>query len=174
MKFVLMGYMGSGKSTIAKQLARALDLPFTDLDNYIEKKEQSSVKDIFNSKGEIYFRKKEGAYLKELMEDQKAGVLAVGGGTPCYGNNMQHIKKDSISIYLKGNIGTLSQRLKKEKSKRPLIASLNDDQLTEFVGKHLFERSAYYDQAFKIISIDQKTVKELVEELLDFIKNELF
>jgi len=173
MKIVLIGYMGSGKSTVAKQLARALDLPFKDLDDYIETREKVTIKEIFNTKGEIYFRKQEGTYLLELLQDQKAGVLALGGGTPCYGNNMEIIKKYSLSVYLKGNIATIAQRLRNEKAKRPLIASLNDEQLTEFVAKHLFERKIYYEQAFRIVVIDQKTVKDLVEELLDIIKNEL-
>jgi shikimate kinase len=173
MKIVLLGYMGSGKSTVSKQLAGALDIPFTDLDAYLESKEKASIREIFNDKGEIYFRKQESKYLQELLQDRKAGVLAVGGGTPCYGNNMDLIKKHSLSIYLKGSIPTIVQRLKKEKAKRPLIASLNEDQLTEFVAKHLFERRNFYEQAFRILSIDKRTVKELVLELQHIIQDEL-
>jgi len=170
MKIILLGYMGSGKSTVAKELARALNLPFLDLDDYIIGKEKKSIKEIFETKGEIYFRLQETKYLKEILENQVDTVLALGGGTPCYGHNMELIKKASQSFYLKGSISTICQRLRSEKQQRPLIASLNDEQLTEFVAKHLFERREFYDQADQIISIDKKSVDELLKELLVFIK----
>ena len=166
MKIVLIGYMGSGKSTVAKQLAKELDLPFTDLDDYIIEKEKLSIKEIFDTKGEIYFRLKESEYLKQLLHDENAGVLALGGGTPCYGNNMQLIKEASQSFYLKASIATICQRLRNEKAQRPLIASLDDEQLNEFVAKHLFERRNFYEQATVVITIDNKSVTELVDELI--------
>ena len=166
MKIVLIGYMGSGKSTVAKQLAKELDLPFTDLDDYIIEKEKLSIKEIFDTKGEIYFRLKESEYLKQLLYDENAGVLALGGGTPCYGNNMQLIKEASRSFYLKASIATICQRLRNEKAQRPLIASLDDEQLNEFVAKHLFERRNFYEQATVVIPIDNKSVTELVVELI--------
>lgn len=171
MKIILLGYMGSGKSTVAKELARALNLPFLDLDDYIIEKEKKSIKEIFETKGEIYFRLQESKYLKELLEKKEDTILAVGGGTPCYGHNMELIKKEAQSYYLKGSINTICQRLKSEKQQRPLIASLSDEQLTEFVAKHLFERRNFYDQADQTITIDNKSVDELVKELLIFLKN---
>jgi shikimate kinase len=170
MKIILLGYMGSGKSTVAKELASALDLPFIDLDDYIIDKEKKSIKEIFETKGEIYFRLQESKYLKELLDHSEDTVLALGGGTPCYGNNMELIKKESLSVYLKGGIATICQRLKSEKQQRPLIASLNDEQLTEFVAKHLFERRNFYEQAAESISIDNKSVYELLQELLVIVK----
>ncbi len=170
MKIILLGYMGSGKSTVAQELAAILGLPFTDLDDYIIEKENMSIKDIFKSKGEIYFRLQESKYLKELLAYQKDMVLALGGGTPCYANNMELIKEEALAFYLKGSISTISQRLRSEKEQRPLIASLNDEQLTEFVAKHLFERRSFYEQASKTIQIDHKSLDELVQELLVIIK----
>lgn len=170
MKIILLGYMGSGKSTVAKELASVLDLPFIDLDDYIIDKEKKSIKEIFETKGEIYFRLQESKYLKELLDHSEDAVLALGGGTPCYGNNMELIKKESLSVYLKGGIATICQRLKSEKQQRPLIASLNEEQLTEFVAKHLFERRNFYEQAAESISIDNKSVYELLQELLVIVK----
>ena len=86
---VLMGYMGSGKSTIGKELATLLKYNFLDLDDYISEKENATISDIFKDKGEIYFRKKETEYLKEIINSYNDIVLALGGGTPCYGNNLK-------------------------------------------------------------------------------------
>ena len=169
MILILIGYMASGKSTLGKILAKKLNYEFLDLDEYIENKEDNSVKDIFKSKGEIYFRKIETKYLKELLENKNHLVLSLGGGTPCYGNNMNLILNASNTkcIYLKASIPTLVTRLKKEKSHRPLIAHIeSDDLLTEFVGKHLFERSYYYNQANVTITTDNKLIDDIVEELI--------
>lgn len=170
MKIILLGYMGSGKSTVAKALASALQLPFTDLDDYIIEKEKQSIKEIFKTKGEIYFRKQESKYLKEILENQTDSLLALGGGTPCYSDNMELIKNKALSIYLKGSIETIFYRLRSEKQQRPLIASLSDEQLTEFIAKHLFERRYYYEQADESVNIDQKSIDELLQELLAVVK----
>lgn len=166
MKFVLLGYMGSGKSTVAKVLASKLHLPCIDLDDYIVEKEQMSINQIFQTQGEIYFRQIENKYLDEILHLDSELVISVGGGTPCYANNMVLINKMSVSVYLKGSIPIICRRLRNEKEQRPLIADLNDEQLTEFVAKHLFERRNYYEKANKTIVIDHKSVDELTETLL--------
>lgn len=166
MKIILLGYMASGKSTIGKQLSKKLDINFLDLDDYICKKENSSIEHIFKTKGEIYFRKIEHQYLKEVLAKKDDFVLSLGGGTPCYANNMSVIKNaDATSIYIQVSVSNLVARLLNEKAKRPLVASLNDDLLTEFVAKHLFERRFYYEQATKTIQSDAKKVFELVAEI---------
>lgn len=164
-----MGYMASGKSTVGRELASKLKYEFLDLDDYIESKEKMTVSSIFNTKGEIYFRKLETIYLKQLLDNSKNTVLALGGGTPCYGNNMQIIIEDdtATSYYLKCSIKTITNRLMAEKSKRPLVTHLNSEEdITEFVGKHLFERNNYYALASKTIVIDNKLINEIVEEIL--------
>ena len=167
MEIVLMGYMGSGKSTIGKCISERLHLPFIDLDAYIEQKEEVSIKELFSSKGEIYFRLKEGLYLQEILDTKTNYVVSLGGGTPCYGTNMERIKESTaISCYLKANIPTLVARLQKGKQDRPLIAALNDDQLLEYIGKHLFERAPYYEQAAVKININDKSIEEISEELV--------
>ena len=156
MKIILLGYMGSGKTTIGIQLAKKLFLNFTDLDEFIEEKEQKSIKEIFEQKGEIYFRKIEHKYLKQFIKENESYVLSLGGGTPCYAGNLDLIlhDKNNLSFYLRGSISTLFKRLSENKFKRPLINDLSDNQLTEYIAKHLFERSIFYDKATHKISID--------------------
>jgi shikimate kinase len=166
MKIVLLGYMASGKSSIGKRLSKKLSLRFLDLDDYIIDQEKMSISKIFELKGEVYFRLIEHKYLKEILAKDEKIILALGGGTPCYGNNMEEINKDdAISIYLEGGTATMIERLIRKKAKRPLIASLGDDKIPEFVAKHLFERRAFYEQAKIKIKIDNKTKKEVALEL---------
>lgn len=166
MKIVLLGYMASGKSTIGRALSDTLFSPFIDLDNYIENKEKKSIGNIFKDKGEIYFRRIEHKYLKEILSSQESFVLSLGGGTPCYADNMTLIKTSgATSFYLQATIKTLSDRLIKEKSNRPLMASLENEKIPEFVAKHLFERRAFYEQANTTLKTDAKSTSEIVKEL---------
>lgn len=168
MTIILIGYMGSGKSTIGKNLSKIVNFEFVDLDDYIESEENLRIPEIFKTRGEVYFRKKEHAYLNELLQKNDI-ILSLGGGTPCYGSNMDAIinAKQAQSIYLRSSIPNLVQRLKFEKSERPLIAHLEtDEQLTEFIGKHLFERSFYYNQSDKTVVTDGKSIKEITEEIV--------
>jgi len=166
---VLMGYMGSGKSTIGKELATVLNYRFLDLDDYISEKENTTIPELFKTKGEIYFRKKETQCLNELLHECENIVLALGGGTPCYGENMT-LLLNGLNIklfYLKLSIPNLVDRLFQERQKRPLISHLNsEEELLEFIGKHLFERVQYYNQAEFTIKTDHKTQKEVLEEIL--------
>lgn len=167
MKIVLLGYMASGKSTIGRILAEKKQISFIDLDEYIEKKERKTVSEIFEQKGEIYFRKQEHIYIKELLEKEGNFILSLGGGTPCYAGNMDVLLSfnDVKSVYLKTSINTIVDRLINEKSKRPLVARLNKEELAEFVAKHLFERSYFYNQANYKVTVDNKTVDEAIEDL---------
>ena len=169
MKIILLGYMASGKSTAAKKLAKNLDLQSIDLDKYIEEKEASSIKDIFKNKGEIYFRNKENFYLNELSKNDQNFVLSLGGGTPCYANNIDLITTNGISIYLKASLQTLNDRLIGEKAQRPLISELSNEKLKEFIAKHLFERVPFYEKAQHTIVIDGKNTDEIIKEILNLI-----
>ncbi len=166
MKIVLLGYMGSGKTSVGKKLAVATGLPFIDSDAYIEEKSKKTISEIFNKKGESFFRMEEHKFLKELLEKQNDFILSLGGGTPCYADNMRLINNygNCISIYLRTSISTLVDRLQTQKDTRPLIARL-DEELHEFIGKHLFERSFFYEKAQQKIVTDNKTPKELIYEI---------
>lgn len=169
MIIVLIGYMGSGKSIVGQELAAKLGYVFEDLDNYIEARESHSISEIFATKGELYFRKIETQYLSEMMSKDRNIVLALGGGTPCYGNNIDRIlmHKNSLSIFLRTSVTSLLERLKHEKRKRPLVAHISsEDELAEFIGKHLFERSGFYNRAEIIVDTDDKSVDEIVETIV--------
>ncbi len=170
MKIIIIGYMASGKSLIGRRLALIKNVPFIDLDAYIETKEGCTISELFNNKGEIYFRKKEHQYLKELLEKEEDMVLSLGGGTPCYGGNMNLILNgtDCHSVYLKASINTLTERLTKDRANRPLIADLKESDLQDYIAKHLFERQFYYEQAGTKIKIDNRTMDEIIDELLKF------
>ncbi len=166
---VLIGYMASGKSTLGRILAKKLNYEFIDLDDYIENNEKSTINDIFKLKGEIHFRKLETHYLNELLNSKSNLVLSLGGGTPCYSNNMDLIlnAKNVKSFYLKASIPILIARLNNAKSKRPLVAHIEtDEMLTEFIGKHLFERSQFYNLADVTLTTDKKSAKDIIEELV--------
>ena len=165
-KVILVGYMGSGKSFIGKLLSEKTGLLFLDLDEIIESQENCSIKTIFETQGEIYFRKKEHLIFKELMLNKNSFILGLGGGTPCYANNHEMLALEKvISIYLNASIGTLYSRLILEKSKRPIITNKTESELKEFIAKHLFERSYFYNQAKYKIDVNNKPVGEIIFEI---------
>ncbi|AUC84357.1 shikimate kinase [Polaribacter sp. ALD11] len=167
MKIILLGYMASGKSTIGKEVSKKLCMNFIDLDDYISEQEKMSISEIFKIKGEIYFRRIENTYLQEILNSKGNFVLSLGGGTPCYANNMELINNsEAKSIYIKASISTLVTRLIKEKSKRPLVASLENEKITEFVAKHLFERRFFYEQAEIVMNTEDKSIEEIVKETI--------
>jgi shikimate kinase len=169
MKLVLLGYMGSGKSLLGEEIARALGSTCIDLDSEIEKREGMGVADIFLHKSEIHFRKTEAVVLEDLLGRENNLVIATGGGTPCYGTIMQDLQQNEevITVYLKCSIDTLTTRLFDEKSKRPLIAHLETKELlNDFIRKHLFERSYYYNQASIVINCDEQNSDEIVQNLV--------
>ncbi len=162
LKVVLVGYMGSGKSTIGVALSEHLKCAFLDLDSYIEKAEGLSIAEIFAQHGEIYFRKKEFEYLKEILVNRDNFVLATGGGTPCYGLNMKEIIANTPNVfYLKLSLPLLVDRLSREKEHRPMIKNIPNQELPEFIGKHLFERSFFYNQAPTTIRTDGRKPQEI-------------
>lgn len=166
MQIVLLGYMGSGKTTIGKLLAEKLKIEFLDLDSYIEEIEGTTISTVFSEKGEIYFRTKEAACLRELLATQKDFVLSIGGGTPCYANNMVAISEMTENgIYLKVGLEELVNRLTNAKEERPMIANIANEELHEFIGKHLFERSYYYNQADHVVNCESKSTDEVVTEI---------
>ncbi|MFB9077037.1 shikimate kinase [Flavobacterium procerum] len=169
-KIVLLGYMGCGKSTIAQNLSKITNIPFLDLDKCIEKKANLSINEIFEKYGEIYFRKLEHEMFVELLQSDENTIIGLGGGTPCYANNHELLQSENvISIYLKASIDTLYNRLIHNKSKRPLIANMNEEEMREFIAKHLFDRSFYYNHAQHKLGVDGRTVEETVNDILEIL-----
>ena len=168
----LIGYMGAGKSAIGKSLSKNNGYKFYDLDKYIEEKEGRKISEIFNHNNEVYFRKIENSYLKEISLIKENKIISTGGGTPCFQNNFEIIDNlpNSLSVYLKASVETLMARLKDSIEKRPLISHLqNPVELKEFIKKHLFERSFYYEKSkvkIKTDDLDVNAVVKLINQLL--------
>lgn len=169
-KIILLGYMGCGKSTIAEKLSDLIQIPFVDLDKSIEAKAEMTINQIFESFGEVYFRKLEHDVFIELLASPENQIIGLGGGTPCYANNHELLKGEGItSIYLKASIETLFNRLAHNKSKRPIVANKSEAELKEFIAKHLFDRSYYYNQAENIVTVDSKTIEETVADIVSIL-----
>lgn len=162
----LIGYMGSGKSHISKVLSNKLGLKLIDLDHRISLKNKMTIPEIFEKKGEIYFRKQERELLEEILATEENLVLSVGGGTPAYYNNIEVLNQNSETIFLRTSVKTLTERLLKQKQKRPLIAKIEDEDLPEFIAKHLFERNPFYSKAKHTLDTDKKEVEDIVKEIV--------
>ncbi len=169
MKIVLCGYMGSGKTSVGFRLSKTLSVPYFDLDKYISNAESRSISAVFLEFGEIYFRKLESKALKDVLIFEGDGVVALGGGTPCYGDNLSFIlnQTDVKLIYLKASISTIVNRISSKNNSRPLLMHLNSAaDKREFIAKHLFERRFFYEQAHHTINVDNRSLEEVVEDCL--------
>lgn len=142
----LIGYMGCGKSTLGRALGRMTSLEFIDLDNYIEARFHKSIRDIFAAEGEARFRDLERRMLDEVSQFENV-VIACGGGTPCFGDNMELINSRGTSVFLDTSFPKLLSRLKRGRHKRPLIAGKTDEELEQFIADALATRLPYYSKA---------------------------
>jgi len=154
-KIFLIGFMGSGKSHTGKSLAQLLNVDFIDLDARIEANTGRSISDIFEVSGEDTFRQLEQDQLKSLSDIADA-VVATGGGTPCFFDNMQWMNENGVTVYLKADEALLADRLKNEKEQRPLIKNLSNQDLLDFIREKLGERATDYEQARIIFEQDQR------------------
>ncbi len=163
----LVGYMGSGKTHISKILSEKINFKLIDLDKEISRRNKLTIPEIFEKKGEIYFRKLERETLEEILATEENLILSLGGGTPVYYNNMEIINTGSKSIFLKASVMTLADRLSKQKEKRPLIAKISEEDLPEFIAKHLFERNQFYAKSQFNINTDNRTPEDIVTEIIE-------
>ncbi len=145
-KIFLIGFMGSGKTHWGAIWAKDLNMPFFDLDTQIEEAEQKTVAEIFEKKGEVYFREKEAVALRSFASKDNC-IIACGGGTPCFDDNMQWMNKQGATIYLQSAAKDILQRVLEEQDKRPLIKNLNEAELLFFIQQKLKEREPFYTQA---------------------------
>jgi shikimate kinase len=166
-KIFLLGFMGSGKTTVGKKLANKLNRSFFDLDAEIEKEKGSKIEDIFTSRGEDYFRKVEKELLNRYCNKEEGFVLALGGGTPCFFNNMDVINEVGTSIYIKYNSGILTSRLLNANTVRPLVAGKNEEELRRFIEKMLQQREPFYAQSK--FTFEKNNIR--LEDILELIKN---
>jgi len=158
--------MGSGKTYWGRLLGEKLRLPFFDLDEQVESSEGKPINRIFAEDGEEYFRLLEKDTLHILTESHDSFVMATGGGTPCYFNNIEYMKKAGTTVWINTPVELLFERLLNEKNNRPLIKELNDAQLKSFIIKKFSDRKIYYEQADLVVDEEDKS--------MDIILNKLF
>jgi len=163
MKIFLLGYMGSGKTTVGKKLAALLDYTFIDLDAMIESETDHSITEWF-SEGEAKFREIETLVLKQTADFNNA-VISTGGGTPCFNDNMIWMKEHGLTMYLKLAAGSLFHRLAASKSMRPLLAGKSDVELMEYIIESLNERDYFYSQSHYVVKGESIDVKSLLDEI---------
>lgn len=147
MKIFFIGFMSSGKTHWGRLLSQKLNVPFFDLDEKIEESDGKSINEIFAEEGEEYFRLKEKDALHMITESHETFVMACGGGTPCYFNNIEYMNRAGTTVWMNTPIEVLYSRLLKERDKRPLIKNLNDEQLRSFIIKKFSDRKIFYEQA---------------------------
>lgn len=165
MKIFLVGYMGCGKSTKAKQLANRWECPVIDLDAVIVEAQGKTIAEIFAEVGEAGFRKLENEFLKSYDYPETC-VVACGGGLPCFYDNMEWMNQNGITVYLQMQPSQLVSRLGK-REKRPLIAGMDDEQLLEFIKVKLVEREPFYKQAKLIVDAFDLDGEKLDKQLVD-------
>jgi shikimate kinase len=146
MKIFLIGFMGSGKTTFGKKLAKSLDYPFFDLDHQIVEQVNQSIPEFFAQHGETVFRERERQVLQESSYPS-ACVISCGGGTPCFFDNMDWMNNNGITVYLHMTAAGLARRLEAGKHHRPLLKDLDQEEMTAFIETKLQERSMYYERA---------------------------
>jgi shikimate kinase len=174
----LIGFMGSGKSHEGRLLSKKSGLPFIDLDEWIQQQEGRSITEIFNTEGEVYFRNYEAEQLQlacasfandvsiQIGEIRFKGIVATGGGTPCFHGNMEWMNRHGVTIWLNFPIEVLVERLKWAKVKRPLIAEIKDEELMGFIEMKIADRKPYYSKA-SIEIVECVDVDSLIQKIKD-------
>jgi shikimate kinase len=157
--------MGSGKTYWGRQLSQKLNIPFFDLDEQIISHEGKSIAEIFAAEGEEHFRLLEKDTLHIITESHESFVMACGGGTPCYFNNIEYMNQSGTSVWINIPVNTLLQRLIGEKENRPLIRELTNEQLHGYIIKKFSDRKIYYEQADVIVDEEPVQLEKLVEKI---------
>ena len=167
-KIFLIGFMGSGKSTAGRKLASQLNWSFIDLDEKIQKMEGMKIPDIFSLRGEPYFRKLETKALQELKSETDT-VISTGGGTPCFGDNMDFMLDSGLTIYIRMTPVSLKKRLEGSAEGRPLLKEIDRKDLQGYITTKLAEREKWYSRAEIIID----GVNNDLSDLLSLIKKQI-
>lgn len=171
-RIFFVGYMGAGKTTIGKALAKQMNLSFIDLDHYIENRFHKTIRELFRDKGEAVYREIERKLLIEVCEFEDV-VISTGGGVPCFFDNMQYIKSKGRTVYLKASPQELAYRVGPNNFTRPTLAGRSGKELTEFISRSLQERSSFYEQADLIYDAEklrtEKEIQTVVNDLKDLL-----
>jgi len=171
-RIILIGFMGAGKTTVGRQLALALGLQFYDLDWYIEMRYHQKVSEIFAQHGEAYFRDLERRMLHEVAEFEDV-VVSCGGGTPCFGDNMQYMNQQAETVYLKLEPEVLAMHLSMGRTVRPLILGKSGDELLQYIREALAQREPFYRQAKHTVDVSLMDNFEKISITIDLLRKEL-
>lgn len=165
----LVGYMGCGKSTLGRRLARRLGVPFVDTDSRVEEREGASVSDLFRYEGEQRFRKIEREVLDAAIAGNDSAVISTGGGLPVWGDNMARMNAAGCTVYLRRSAENIAGRLSPYgRRKRPRLQGLNDEELVAFMTRDMASREPFYSRAKLILACDSLPDDELVERIVAY------
>lgn len=166
-RFFMVGYMGCGKSTLGRRLARRLGIPFVDTDSLVERHEGASVADVFHYEGEQRFREVEREVLERAIADYPSAVISTGGGLPVWRDNMACMNAAGHTVYLRRSAENIARRLSPYgRQKRPRLRGLDDEQLVRFMRQDMADREPFYRQAGLILECDSLSDAELVERIV--------
>ena len=170
-KIFLIGYMGCGKSSLGRKLAKAGGMEFMDMDSIIEQREGASISDIFHYQGEEYFRDAERALIEELGTAEGDMVISTGGGAPAWQNNMELMNSLGATIYLRRTAQQIASRLSTHgRQKRPKLRGLNDEELVAFMTTNMAEREPFYSKAKYCVDCAERSDAELIDYILQIVK----
>lgn len=167
-RIFLVGYMGVGKTTIGRLLAKKMDLEFIDLDKVIESKYYKTISELFTEKGEEEFRKIEQSYLHEVSQFENV-VISTGGGTPCFLDNMNFMNQMGKTIYIQASVEELTSRIKNSKNIRPILKNQQPENLENFIENHLQQRIKFYQKASIIIDTQKISGNNKIHQIVDLI-----
>ena len=172
-RIFLTGYIGAGKTTLGKAFARKLNLPFVDLDWYMEERFHKTVGELFVERGEAGFRELEKNMLHEVGAFEDV-VISTGGGAPCFFDNMDFMNRNGKTVFLNVHPDVLFRRLRVAKQQRPILQGKQDDELKEFIIRALEKRTPFYSQAQYVFNADEledrSQIEKSVEKLRDLLK----
>jgi shikimate kinase len=170
MRIYLVGYMGSGKSTIGRELANRLDLTWIDLDDEFETRYKISIPDFFSKYGETAFREIEHKILKDISLRPDI-VVSTGGGSPCYLDNMQLMNQTGFTVYLKAPADLLISRIELSTRKRPLFQRMQGENFMQKISLHLESREQFYEQAKMVVSAEKPDFESLKTRIKEYYQN---
>jgi shikimate kinase len=169
---VLVGYAGSGKSSLAKRLSKALGVGYVDTDTLVEQSVGASIADIFYYEGEEYFRRMERGVVDRLVAECYEGIVATGGGLPVWEDNMERLNSIATTIYLKRSPEQILSRLSAYgREKRPMFRGKSDEELLQFMREHIAEREPYYAKANIVVDCNTMSDKDVVQYIIGRVES---
>ncbi|HQQ93759.1 MAG TPA: shikimate kinase [Bacteroidia bacterium] len=162
----LCGFMGSGKSTLGKKTARTLNMPFIDLDKRVEEAQQKSIPEIFKQEGEAAFRELESLHLRKILQEKPSCLIALGGGTVCFNDNLSFLKSKGLLVYLELPALVLAHRLWHSKTERPLLKHKTETEVEAYVEDLLEKRKVFYEAAHLKVNALHLSAEQLHNEIL--------